>query len=1360
MSGLFSNLLVSSPNGGGLFFVNAGSVKKLDSFNTVGLFAGAQRFMRGIQPDALWIYGDTTLEISSETVSIGDVHDVLEFEGDVYVVGTTGNEIIKLDRDGVERQRWRYPGEDDSRHVNCLGVWNGTVVYSAFGEFTKHRGYKGQSDGQGFVNELFSGKRLISGLSQPHTPVGHGANLLLANSSCGELHEYGPGGKLIRKKILPGYTRGICVTDEAIYVGLSKSRNLESGGPDSAVLVALDPATLEELGQIALPADEIYSVTYICNDAALLRTVSDIASHTTGRLERRVSALVDQATEQQIESTTRQECSADIRSLLLNWLSPFRESSEGDQLNRDEALDRVLQTHPIERFFADHAFDNDSAAIADIKSMLEAAMAISETQEASHRDHIRHLEVIVTGYLDAEHADKERLLELENTLTVFQQNEHAYVERIKQLEATIEAFEFAGSASLERIQQLEIMNEASEAAGRASLERLGQLEAMVEESEASSNASLERLGQLESMIETSEITGQSSLERIRQLEMMIEVSESTGRASLERLCQLESMINVSENAGAANMSRSLELEGALAESIADGDSQRLCLEQQLHRHKTLLELIQKSRTLRWTEPVRKANADVSNMKKKLKNGLVNVYRDLPIASHNKQKLKGTLFRYFGFVFKDLSSYKLWKEYQDRSISWSVAESPEPDLATLAPVTSLPNVELPNANGIWEWKDYPEVRARISQLKAAERAKFQPRELDMLDIKASAFAATASGFRFTEPGLSPMVSIIIPVFNNVKLTLECLSSIQLHTPPELSVEIIIADDASTDETQALLEPIANIKYIRNQQNLGFLLNCNNALDQVTGTFTVYLNNDVQVTAGWLEVLLSTFDEYKNVGVVGPKFVYPSGHLQEAGASLAVDGTATMVGLNGDPDEPRYNYVRRVDYVSGACLLTPTELLKKLGGFSKDFLPCYCEDSDLCMNIRSAGYDIYYNPGATIIHHLSKTTASVDESFKMSCIAKNVNVLSRKWAPTIEKKVNPRIISFYLPQFHPIPENDLWWGKGFTEWTNVSKTRPNFIGHYQPRIPADHGYYDLRLLEVLQAQADLAQRYGVHGFCFYYYWFDGKRLLERPVEQLLLSKEPDIPFCLCWANENWTRRWDGQEHEVLMAQSHTHEDDVAVIYDLIRFFKDDRYIKIDDRPLILIYRATLFPDFASTAATWRKICREQGLGEIYIAMVESFELVQSNTHPSALGCDAAVEFPPQGLAEVKQPTGEIINPEFVGHVADYRDLAVRYATRPAPGYTRFKGVMPGWDNTARRPHTSFCFENATPGAFQAWLEESIADTKEQNFGDERLVFVNAWNEWAEGAYLEPDRRFGHTYLEAVRNATDASLLLKKN
>ncbi len=775
-----------------------------------------------------------------------------------------------------------------------------------------------------------------------------------------------------------------------------------------------------------------------------------------------------------------------------------------------------------------------------------------------------------------------------------------------------------------------------------------------------------------------------------------------------------------------------------------------------------IERLHASNSWRVTAPLRKISAVPRAGRRVLVGAAMASYRALPVSPSGTQKLKSGVFRYFGFAFKRVPAYQRWMEYQEIQRNWEV---PEPDALLAQPAIPAPsgaalNPPLPMADGVWEWQDYAQVKANIAQAKANRLANAEVMPYEMIKIAKGNLRRTAEALALPPLVASPEVSIILPVFNNIALTLECLASIARHVEPAHTFEIIVADDCSTDETGQLLALVKNIRYSRGDSNLGFLRNCNRVLGEVNGRYVLYLNNDVQVTAGWLGALLATFSQKPNVGAVGPRFVYPSGHLQEAGVAFTPDGAASMIGLNDNPKLARYSYLRRVDYVSGACLLLPTGLAMKIGGFSEEFLPCYCEDADLCLSVRDAGFDVYYNPAATIIHHLSKTTAHSDASFKMRAISANLTRLRQKWTPRLESHMDPRLIAFFLPQFHPIPENDQWWGKGFTEWTNVSKAQPNFVGHYQPRVPADLGYYDLRLIEVMKQQAELAQRYGVHGFCYYYYWFDGHRLLERPVEQLLLSGEPAMPFCLCWANENWSRRWDGQEHEVLMAQSHSAADDIAVITDLIRFFKDKRYIRIDGKPLLLIYRVMLFPDFAATAERWRTVCREQGIGEIYLAMVESFEMVHANVHPSTFGCDAAVEFPPQGLAEQKAPSGEILNPGFAGSVADYRDIAVRYATREAPAYTRFKGVMPGWDNTARRGGNSFCFEHATPGAFQGWLEETIDETRKQHHGDERLVFVNAWNEWAEGAYLEPDRRFGHTYLEAVRNAREAGRLLAKS
>jgi len=666
--------------------------------------------------------------------------------------------------------------------------------------------------------------------------------------------------------------------------------------------------------------------------------------------------------------------------------------------------------------------------------------------------------------------------------------------------------------------------------------------------------------------------------------------------------------------------------------------------------------------------------------------------------------------------------------------------------------------LPAADGLFEWEDYAPLKQRIATeaRQALADARIAPPPL--VKVEESAVDETIARLSFPVHS-APRVSIVIPVYRKIALTLECLLSIA-NAPGECCFEVIVSDDGSGDGSAERLAAIPGLVIRRNEQNLGFLRNCNSAFPLARGEFVALLNNDVQVTPGWLDALVGSFSSFEKVGAVGPKIVFPTGHLQEAGVALREDGTADMVGLFDDPARERYNYARPVDYVSGACLVMRTALLRELGGFSEDFLPCYCEDSDLCMRILQRGLRIIYQPAATVVHHLSKTTADGANDVKLRSVASSMNRFVQKWQQDLDRLSAVKVLAFYLPQFHPIPENDHWWGAGFTEWSNVTRAVPNFVGHYQPRLPADLGFYDLRVPEVMEAQAALARRYGIHGFCCYYYWFAGKRLLEAPIERMLAAGKPDIPYCLCWANENWTRRWDGEDHDVLIAQKYSPRDDEAVILDLIRHFRSGNYIRIDGKPLLLVYRVTMFPDFRATAERWRRVCRREGVGDIYLAMVESFDLVHAGADPAAFNCDASVEFPPLGMAQPRPPSGAVTNPDFVGQVADYRDIAARFCARPLPAHTRFRGVMPGWDNTARRQNNSFCFEHATPGAFQAWLETAIAHTRTQYHGDERIVFLNAWNEWAEGAYLEPDRRFGHTFLEAVRNAHDAADLLRMN
>lgn len=346
---------------------------------------------------------------------------------------------------------------------------------------------------------------------------------------------------------------------------------------------------------------------------------------------------------------------------------------------------------------------------------------------------------------------------------------------------------------------------------------------------------------------------------------------------------------------------------------------------------------------------------------------------------------------------------------------------------------------------------------------------------------------------------------------------------------------------------------------------------------------------------------------------------------------------------------------------------------------------------------------------------------------------------------------RAIAFYLPQYHPIPENDAWWGKGFTEWTKVVEARPLYYGHYQPQLPGPLGFYDLRLPEVREAQAQLARQHGIHGFCYYHYWFNGKRLLERPFNEVLASGKPDFPFCLCWANENWTRRWDGQNKEVLMAQDYSADGDRALIRELIPAFKNPRYIRVRGLPLFLIYRTADLPDPRATAAIWREEAAAAGLPGLYLCRVESFCNSNAAEDPAQLGFDAACEFPPHGIpASASRTPHAGLDPDFTGAIYDYLEVSRHFALRPMPSYRRFFGVMPSWDNTARVGRRAHMALNANPEAYRNWLETVVNRTRRERDDEERLVFINAWNEWGEGCHLEPDRRYGMTWLEATRAA----------
>ena len=347
-------------------------------------------------------------------------------------------------------------------------------------------------------------------------------------------------------------------------------------------------------------------------------------------------------------------------------------------------------------------------------------------------------------------------------------------------------------------------------------------------------------------------------------------------------------------------------------------------------------------------------------------------------------------------------------------------------------------------------------------------------------------------------------------------------------------------------------------------------------------------------------------------------------------------------------------------------------------------------------------------------------------------------------------NVKYIPLYLPQFHTFKENDEWWGEGFTEWTNTKPAVPFFEGHYQPHEPHDDiGYYDLSDVNVMIKQAKMAKDYGIYGFSYYYYWFNGKKLMEKPLENMLNNKEVDIPFCLFWANHNWTRSWDAGNKEILLEQIYDESTNEKFIDDLVPYFKDERYIRIDNKPVLLIYQADHLPNPKQTVIEWRKIAKEKYSLELYLVTVQQNNLLP----PQMFGYDAAMETSPNCRTGKSSRFEKEKLPKLPSDVTmtiyDYIKNIFLYILEKEEKYKRFNCVYPMWDNTARRKKkNAWMFLGSTPELFEKFLAEMTLKTILRFEPKEQFLFINAWNEWAEGAHLEPDKKYGYAYLEKCK------------
>jgi lipopolysaccharide biosynthesis protein len=368
-----------------------------------------------------------------------------------------------------------------------------------------------------------------------------------------------------------------------------------------------------------------------------------------------------------------------------------------------------------------------------------------------------------------------------------------------------------------------------------------------------------------------------------------------------------------------------------------------------------------------------------------------------------------------------------------------------------------------------------------------------------------------------------------------------------------------------------------------------------------------------------------------------------------------------------------------------------------------------------------------------------------------------------------------IAIYLPQYHPIPENDEWWGKGFTEWTNVVKAKPLFKGHYQPHLPADLGFYDLRLEESRLAQEELARSYNIHGFCYYHYWFNGRRILEKPLEAKLNNPKETLPYMICWANENWSRRWDGSENEILLSQEYSIRDAENHAKELLRYITDERYIKYENRPLFAIYKPFLIPNCGEYLSTLKQTIFNLSGINLHIA---AFDTGSKDLLELEQLFDSIIEFQPhspylknyisqkiqedktiktlkliQRFSRYKIPVSTLLKKRYLKlemriDYSKYVDFIFKNY-RPNSDKIHFPGITPMWDNTARRGINSFLFLNNSPEKYAEWLRFILEKNK---LNKQEFLFVNAWNEWAEGNHLEPCQKYGLSYLEVTKYELD--------
>jgi glycosyltransferase involved in cell wall biosynthesis len=741
---------------------------------------------------------------------------------------------------------------------------------------------------------------------------------------------------------------------------------------------------------------------------------------------------------------------------------------------------------------------------------------------------------------------------------------------------------------------------------------------------------------------------------------------------------------------------------------------------------------------------------------------------------------------------------------------SSREDPFPLVALESMVLSKPIFAFKGTGGI------PEVISNcgvVADLNAKSMANFigeyleKRNEIDGLGIKARKMQRENYDYKILIPKIkklidktsemSEKVSVILPSYNYDWSIQETIDSVLGQNYENW--ELIIVDDGSTDNSVGIIEKYLK-KYPKKIKlffhkggiNKGLAETYQLGLSKCSGRYVAFIEADDIWKKNYLSRKIPIFKRNKEVVVVynNLEMFGDAEIIQKKGGSLKLldnfsekyqpfDMRKYVVSENPvfsfSNFMVRKNVIDLADFSEKYCAWLDWWILVQLSNNGKFY---YLPEKLTKWRMHKKSYDYEYvgNLGESYVTKLEEMRKDIKNYlYENSKLKKDFLYKDSLWVSLFKKieKIFSKIdffqkgrsikgiknnaqegdvkaICFYLPQYHTIPENDKWWGKGFTEWTNVRKAKPLFLDHYQPKIPSELGYYNLNDDQIRIKQAELAKEYGIYGFCYYYYWFNGKKLLDMPLRRLLETGKPDFPFCICWANENWTRRWDGFDKDILIKQNYSNDDFKNFIREVIPILKDDRYICINSKPLLIIYNPNEIPDIKNVLEVFRNECREEGV-EVHLAMIQSFGAID----PKKFGFDSAIEFPPHKIRPFKiNSSMKFFNPKFKGNIFDYKHYAERFLSKKIPYHKLYLGVMPSWDNSARRKNNSSVFINSSPENYKFWLSNIVAKTKQIYKGDDRLIFINAWNEWGEGCYLEPDKKYGRAYLEVTKEVLEGA------